>query len=272
MIFANSMPTPIVSFDADKISQSSFIRHVEIYDELGSTNDRAAELAGILETPLPALVATRQQTAGRGRGTNRWWAADGALTFSLLIDTSMHGVATRDWPRLSLATAVAICDALASELRAAGTGLAIKWPNDVMLDGAKVSGILVESPAGAASRERIVIGIGINVNNSWRAAPRETGGLGIALCEVTGRQHNLNTVLIATLNAIQFRIRQLAENAPELPQAWQQRCWLTEQDVEVGSGSDWMQGVCTGIDHDGALLVQNLFGAKRFYSGSVKVL
>jgi BirA family transcriptional regulator, biotin operon repressor / biotin---[acetyl-CoA-carboxylase] ligase len=173
---------------------------------------------------------------------------------------------------LSLATAVAICDALASELGSAGTGLAIKWPNDVMLDGAKVSGILVESPANAASRERLVIGVGINVNNSWRGAPRETGGRGIALCDVTGRQHDLNAVLIATLNAIHSRIQQLAANDPELPRAWQQRCWLTEQDVEVGSGADWMQGVCTGIDHDGALLVQNLFGAKKFYSGSVKVL
>jgi BirA family biotin operon repressor/biotin-[acetyl-CoA-carboxylase] ligase len=263
---------PSTYLDADEIRNSSFVRDVEIYEELGSTNDRAAELSRSPETSLPALVATRRQTAGRGRGTNRWWAADGALTFSLLLDTSMHGVSTRDWPRLSLATAVAICDALTGELEAAGTGLAIKWPNDVMLDGAKVSGILVESPACAASRERLVVGIGINVNNSWRGAPRETGGRGIALCDVTQRQHDLNVVLIATLNAMQFRLQQLAQNDPKLPRAWQKRCWLTEQDVEVDSGGDWMQGVCTGIDHDGALLVQNLFGAKRFYSGSVKVL
>jgi BirA family biotin operon repressor/biotin-[acetyl-CoA-carboxylase] ligase len=259
--------------DANEIRSSSFVRQVEIYDELGSTNDRAAELAGSLETPLPAIVVTRRQTAGRGRGTNRWWSTDGALTFSLLIDTSMHGVTTRDWPRLSLATAVAICDALTGELGAAHTGLAIKWPNDVMLAGAKVSGILVESPAGAASRERLVIGVGINVNNSWSGAPGEIDGRGTSLCDVTGRQHTLDGVLFATLGAIQIRIQQLADDDAALPRVWQDRCWLAERAIEVGSSdSNWTAGICTGVDRDGALLVQTVAGFQRLYSGSVKVL
>jgi len=258
--------------DADEIRRSSFVRHVEIHDELGSTNDRAIELCSGHDIELPALVVARRQTAGRGRGTHQWWAAEGALTLSILIDTSALGVSMRDWPRLSLTTAVAICDALAGELNAANASLGIKWPNDVILDGAKVAGILIESPSSAATRERLIIGIGININNSWRSAPRESGGKGIALCDLTSRTHDLNSVLVSTLNAIRERIRQLVGDIPDLSNAWQRLCWLTEQDVEVVSGSDRMQGVCTGIDRDGALLVQNLFGAKRFLSGSAKVL
>jgi len=294
MTYADAMLSSESSLVAERIRNSSFVRHVEIYDELGSTNDRAAELAGSIEIPLPALVIARRQTAGRGRGTHRWWATDGALTFSVVIDTAMLGISMRDWPRLSLTMAVAICDALAEQLepstqRAASSSapttadesphrdpssnrLGIKWPNDVILDGAKVGGILIESPSGAATRERLVVGIGINVNNAWRLAPRESGGVGIALCDVSGRTHDLSAVLISALNAIQSRIQQLAENSPGLPKTWQQLCWLTEQEVEVSAEGKRMEGVCNGIDIDAALLVKNASGTQRFYSGSVKVL
>ena len=98
--------------DADAIRAATFVRHVEIHDTLGSTNDRAAELARDPNVELPALVVARQQTAGRGRGDNTWWSADGALTFSVLLDTVAFGISASNWPQLSLATAVAVCDAL----------------------------------------------------------------------------------------------------------------------------------------------------------------
>jgi BirA family biotin operon repressor/biotin-[acetyl-CoA-carboxylase] ligase len=137
--------------DADQIRASTFIRHVEIHDRLGSTNDRAAELARDTHIEMPALVAARLQTAGRGRGKNVWHAAEGALTFSGLLEPSSHGISTCNWPQLSLMTALAVCDALEAELNpqsessSLGAGgkpecprLGIKWPNDVMLDGRKI--------------------------------------------------------------------------------------------------------------------------------------
>ena len=120
----------------------------------------------------------RHQTAGRGRGKHTWWSAEGALTFSVLLEPSTLGIHTRSWPQLSLATAVAICDALAVELRQYEVASAmprIKWPNDVLIDGRKVCGILIESPAQPGVRRRcLVVGIGVNVNNSWKTAPAES--------------------------------------------------------------------------------------------------
>ena len=259
--------------DADRIRAASFVRHVEIHDTLGSTNLRAAELARETEIELPALVVARSQTAGRGRGQHTWWSADGALTFSLLLDTATFRIDARSWPQLSLAVAVAVCDALAEELGDARLGLGIKWPNDVMLDGGKLGGILIESPGGIApAKGRLVIGIGINVNNSWHSAPREAGGNGIALCDVARRAHDLQNVLTNVLNSMRERIAQLAANAPELPAAWQQLSWLTEQRAEVHAGRDWIDGICLGIDADGSLLVENVFGTHRVQSGSVRVL
>ncbi len=134
------MPDAFV--DADQIRASTFIRHVEIHETLGSTNDRAVELACDPDIDLPALVIARLQTAGRGRGNNVWWSAEGALTFSVLLDPAAHGISTANWPQLSLATAAAVCNALALELNPKSEipnpkspRLAIKWPNDIMLDG-----------------------------------------------------------------------------------------------------------------------------------------
>jgi BirA family transcriptional regulator, biotin operon repressor / biotin---[acetyl-CoA-carboxylase] ligase len=259
--------------NADQIRAASFIRHVEIHDTLGSTNDRAAELARDPDIDLPALVAARHQTAGRGRGANSWLSADGALTFSVLLDPAALGISTANWPQLALATAVAICDALGKEMDGPDKRrLGIKWPNDVMLDGGKVCGILLESPGGAApEKDRLIIGIGVNVNNSWHSAPRAAGPHGVALCDATSRKHELQVVLTNTLNAIQKRINQLATNDPQLPSAWQKLCWLTELNVEVQAKGNWISGICLGIDVDGALLIEDVFKTHRVHSGTVRV-
>ncbi len=282
------------SIDADRIRAASFVRHVEIHESLGSTNDRATELARDPHVELPALVVAKRQTAGRGRGRKSWWSADGALTFSVLLDPGALGIRTVNWPQVSLATAVAVCDALSIELNAnderagassppVGVGddparcdpqfrLGIKWPNDVMLDGGKVCGILIESPGGAApAKDRLVVGIGINVNNSWRSAPQTAGLCGTALCDATSRTHQICTLLTRTLQAIGERIDQLAANDPRLPTAWQRLCWLTEQSIEAESNGNWIDGVCLGIDTDGALLIENVLGTQRIRSGSVRL-
>jgi BirA family biotin operon repressor/biotin-[acetyl-CoA-carboxylase] ligase len=272
---------PDAYLDADEIRAATFIRHVDIHETLGSTNDRAAELARDADIKLPALVAARHQTAGRGRGKNTWSSNEGSLTFSVLLEPANLGITTADWPQLSLATAVAICDALSNELSPLqGRSLGIKWPNDVMLDGAKICGILIESPGGVApAKDLLVVGIGINVNNTWHypSAARDSTQCGpkspnaISLCDTTSHSHNLPHLLCETLRALEARIIQLAIRDSRLPAAWKRRCWLTEQGVEVHSNGKSIDGVCLGIDGDGALLVENVFGTHRIRSGSIRV-
>lgn len=270
--------------DPAQIRATTFIRHAEVHDELGSTNDRATELARDLNVKLPALVVARQQTAGRGRGENSWWSADGALTFSVLLEPAEFGINTAAWPHLSLTTAVALCDALALEIPPPQTSqfptrtrppspIAIKWPNDIFLNDAKIAGILIESPGGPApAKDRLVIGIGINVNNSRHLAPRGAVPNGIALCDFTKEQHDLQQALINLLNALHKRIEHLAANDPGLPASWQQLSWLTKQNVEVAAGSGLVSGTCLGIDFDGALLVDDGATTHRVFSGTIRVV
>jgi BirA family biotin operon repressor/biotin-[acetyl-CoA-carboxylase] ligase len=276
--------TPEPFLDADEIRAATIIRYVEIHDTLESTNNRAAELARSTEIELPALAVARIQTAGKCRGRNTWWAADGALTFSLLLDSSSTGVVPANWPQLSLATAVAVCDALtgciserAGESRTqAGPDptrrLQIKWPNDVLLSDRKICGILIESPGGAApAKNRLIVGIGINVNNSWHEAPHNAGPNGIALCDLTGEKHDLRAVMVRVLNAFSDRILQLRCHDPELIRTWQRLNVLADQRVFVESDGRTIEGDCMEIAHDGAFVIDTLFGRQRLYSGSVRL-
>jgi BirA family biotin operon repressor/biotin-[acetyl-CoA-carboxylase] ligase len=262
------MPSPFL--DAHELRTATFVRHVELHESLASTNDRAAQLARARTIELPALVAARLQSAGRGRGSTKWWSAEGALTFSVLLDSSAMGISMQDWPRLSLATAVAICDAIAAE--APQTSPALKWPNDVFINRGKVCGILIESPGGAKAKNRLVIGVGINVNNSWRNAPASVGQRGTALCDVTASKHSLQSILGRSLQSMERRFEQLARNDADLPRAWQRLSWLTGQEIEVQTTDDRIIGTCVGISEEGALLIENANGTHDIRNGSVSVI
>ncbi len=264
------MKTPAPLIDVVRIRAATFVQHVETYDEVESTNTRAVELARDVSVALPALVMARKQTSGRGRGGKSWWSAEGALTFSLLIAPSAMGIGSADWPLLSLTTAVAVCDVLRAEGLLAKLG--IKWPNDVFFQDRKVCGILIESPGGSApAKDRLVIGIGINVNNSCQNAPDGIRMLGTALCDVTGRQHDPQELLVRLLCALAERIQHLrSHDISELTRAWRQLDLLAGKQVVLEADNQAIDGKCVEIAHDGALVLETALGRRRYYSGSVR--
>ena len=270
-MYSDSHPNPAPFLQADEIQAATFIRSVEIYDSLDSTNNCAAALARTSNLELPALVVARKQTAGRGRGINRWWSANGALTFSVLLHPAALAIDTNKWPKLSLAAAVSVCDAIRSHAPRAIVG--IKWPNDVLLDGAKVGGILIESPGGGPpASERLILGVGLNVNNSCASAPREVQAEAVALCDITGQNHALQALLIAILRNLARRLDHLRHGAGELARDWQRADLLAHQQVAIDNHARRIEGTCVGIADDGALIVDTLFGPQRFYTGSVRVI
>jgi BirA family biotin operon repressor/biotin-[acetyl-CoA-carboxylase] ligase len=277
----------ISDFDADELRAATFVRRVEIRDSLDSTNTRAVELAREPGLLLPALVVARRQTAGRGRGENRWWSTDGALTFSMVLDPASHGIAVDHWPRLSLAAAIAVCDALRAETTNNGAGsgknprtpcsslratCSIKWPNDVMIDDRKVAGILLESPSGSShTRDRLVLGIGVNVNNSAMLAPIAIREHVAALCDATGRIHRLHDVLVAVLHSISARMVELGNQDPKLTRDWRNRNYLLGRSVVVDASRSTIKGECVDIADDGALVIETREGPVPVFSGTVRI-
>jgi BirA family biotin operon repressor/biotin-[acetyl-CoA-carboxylase] ligase len=251
--------------DFDRIVRSTFVRRLDFHRETRSTNDLALELAHESRDRHPVLVLAEEQTAGRGRGKNRWWAQRGALTFSLLIQTEAAKLPPRLWPQVSLTAGLAVCEAFED---LSGTRLSqLKWPNDVYLRQRKACGILIESPRERPGR--LVMGIGINVNNTVRHALPELQATATSLCEATGRQFALVEVLEAVLVRLAQRLAWIGCRDDELRSKWRERCLLTNRAIEVDLGARVIGGVCRGIDADGALVVETPRGIERCLAGVV---
>ena len=193
----------------------------------GSTSVDARELA-IAGAPHGTLVTALEQTDGRGRQGRRWHAAPGrALLFSLVL---------RDPPPLlPIAAGVAVAEL-------AGAQAMLKWPNDVLIDGRKVAGILIE---GRPQERWAVLGIGVNVAVDLAELPGElresAGTLGLGA-------EALEPALERLLELLE---RWLAAPAPEVTAAWRAR------DALLGAAVGWREGSGTGagIDAGGRLLV-----------------
>ena len=244
-----------------RIVESSFLAGFELAEETGSTNDDC--LLAIREGRIerhPWLFVANYQQSGRGRGGNRWWSGPGALTFTV----SLQLEDPTQQPLLSLLSAVAVCQAL--ETTAGCPPLQIKWPNDIYCQGRKLAGILIESPAIDGT---VVLGIGINLNNSVRQAPPGLEGRAIAVIDITGTTLSPENVLTGVLREIELLLPSLRTNGLPIAEQWRSRCMLKGRSVGVRQGDLLVQGVCQGIDDLGRLVVLDQGEAISLASGSV---
>jgi len=259
-------PDRATDFDLERIIADTFVEQVQYHETIDSTSTAALESSQHLNSQTPLLVLASQQTAGRGRGSNTWWSATGSLTFSLLLDPANLGIVQRDWPRASLTTGLAICLALDELLD--DQLFSLKWPNDVLLNDRKISGILVE--AGAAAAGQLVIGIGINVNNSFQDAPDPLPMTATSLIDTAEREFALEAVLVSVLQQLERQLERLSSHDPALAADWQQRSALNGRTVEVITEKHSRQGICQGIDEHGALILETTEGPVQIFAGLVR--
>ncbi len=247
--------------DRVQIVAVTFIQHLDYHRQIGSTNDRAMELAKQPNESFPLLVLAESQRTGRGRGTNVWWSSGGALTFSVVLATEAAQLPPERWPQVSLIVGLAVCEAL-QELLSRGVpttsldalpAAQVKWPNDVYIEGRKICGILVEVPPNLPGK--LILGIGINVNNSVDDAPEEIQQLATSLRDLTGQHYSLTDVLVKVLQQLGERLQTHALWTKEVVSGWRERCFLTGKSIQVDNGTRHSTGKCLGIDETGALLL-----------------
>jgi BirA family biotin operon repressor/biotin-[acetyl-CoA-carboxylase] ligase len=262
-------------FDLEELLASTFCRSIRFQRECASTNDLALEehrgIAAYPDSPtslLPRLLTTDAQTAGRGRGSNQWWAGDGSLAFSLRIAPADFSITREQWPLGSLATALAVGDALGEFATDRSVGL--KWPNDVQLDARKVCGILVEPPPGCMTE--LVIGVGINVLNSLADAPDELRSIATSLVDELddNRLCSPGDVLLRVLQCLDGELQRLATGRLDLIDRWKTRCVLTGHSVSLEAGGRRVTGICRGIDSSGAILLEADGEVRPWFGGIVR--
>jgi BirA family biotin operon repressor/biotin-[acetyl-CoA-carboxylase] ligase len=220
-----------------------------------STQDVALDLAA-RGAPDRSVVVADHQTAGRGRRGRTWEAEPGAsLLVSIVVRTPLP-LAAR--PRLSFAAALAVADALRD---AAGLAPRLRWPNDVLVGGQKIAGILLEAREGGV----VVVGIGVNVRQ--RAFPPGLRERATSVALAGGRDAPADLLLAALLAAFdRWRDRLEGGDFAGLRAAWLARADTIGREVRV----EGRAGVAVGLDEDGALLVREGGAVHRVTAGALE--
>ncbi len=233
-----------MSFDAEHLQVRLSPRPVRYYPQADSTNDIA--LAWLGEgAEAGAVVVTNEQVKGRGRKGRTWHTPAGtALTFSVVLRppaAHLH--------RVTMLGAVAICELL-DHLGAAD--VSIKWPNDVHLNGRKVSGVLPEAVWNGGRLSGVVLGIGINVSIDF--AGTDLADTAISITPALGRSVDRLAALAVVLARIDAWSAALGSAA--LFDAWKGRLNTLGRQVTIGD----VQGRAEAVDDDGTLLVRDAAG------------
>jgi BirA family biotin operon repressor/biotin-[acetyl-CoA-carboxylase] ligase len=245
--------------------QVSWLQQVEWHEQLGSTQDRARELIEAAAMPVPFLIGADFQSGGRGRGKHRWWTGAGALAMSLVIDPTVYATRAKTPmpPQLALAVGVAVCHTVRGLIPQDTVGL--HWPNDVYVGQHKLAGILTE----ALSPRRVIIGIGLNSNNTLDDAPVELRATAVTLRDLRGTPVDSTGLLSSLLNELHAAMGLLYEQPAELGREFASLALQRGQMLLLRQGEQHHAGRCRGIAVDGGLQLETENGLQTYYSGTL---
>jgi BirA family biotin operon repressor/biotin-[acetyl-CoA-carboxylase] ligase len=234
-------------------------RKVLVYEQVSSTNDLAAEQA---RTPGNAglVIFAEEQTAGRGRGGAKWHSARGdSLLFSVVLTDCAI-----DSELLSLTCAVAVAEAIG---HVGGDQAAIRWPNDIMLDGRKVAGILLESRPDRTGRTYIV-GIGVNCHQARESFPADLQATATSLDLVAGTRCERVTVAKRLLTSLDHWLRVAARSKKQVIETWSRLSTQLGQRVALSYNQKRFTGHCIGVDPEKGLILQLDHGGVRIFDAA----
>ena len=227
------------------------------HDRIGSTSDEARRLAAE-GAAHGTVVHADEQAAGRGRFGRTWFSPPGNLYLSILLRLVLPPARTTE---LSFLAALAVADTV-DALLPKHVRSTLKWPNDVLVEGGKIAGILVEQTGDAR-----IIGIGLNVLDAPRAVPYKTATLVGAggLATVDGARDILLERLAAHLDAW------TQHGFETIRAAWLARAHPVGTVLRVNIEGQLEEGVFSGLAADGTLLLDTPGGQRRIVSGEVSV-
>ena len=235
--------------------------HLVRFDTLESTNDEAKRLARSGAADDGTVVWAQMQTAGRGRRGRIWKSEPGNLFCSVLIDP---GCPPAQAMQMSFVAAVALAEFLET-IVPRGTPVECKWPNDVLINGRKVAGILLELVAGHLG-SRLVVGVGVNAAQAPAIAGVPATSLAAEGCSETDPGRLLEGLCRSFAH---WRGRWSSSGFEPVRAAWLTRAKGIGAPLTVRLARESFDGTFAGLDDDGALLVTAAGGLRRVASGEV---
>ena len=236
-------------------------------NEVSSTNDIAKTLAfnGCEEG---TVVLAQRQTSGRGRLSRKWISPEGGLWFSIILRPKML---LEDSNLLNVLAPVPICRVIRDKL---GLNAAIKWPNDILIDGKKVCGILIENSIMSGKFEFSVIGVGINTNICPLSLPRELEDKATSLKYELNQEIDNDKFLESILSEIglYYNIFRTGE-LDSLLNEWKELSCVLGQEIMAYSEGESLDGKALDIDDKGNLIIQiNNGDIRRISSASIRIV
>lgn len=209
--------------------------------------------------PEGATVLAREQTGGRGRKGRGWASPAGGVWLSVVLRPSLPLEA---WPLIGFAAGAGAAAALESVSRMT---IQLKWPNDLILEGRKIGGILVESAGGVA-----ILGIGVNANIAIEDLPNAVRPSATTLLTSLGRTIDLSALVREILEQVEYFYDSIHRDPQSTLDAWRRRSFLNGRQVQV-SGATSLEGIVEDIADNGALLVRTSSGVHSLTAGDVSV-
>ena len=237
---------------------------IEVFKETDSTNLQARLLAS-RGAPEGTLVVAEAQTQGRGRRGRTWFSPPSrSLYISVILRPSM---APAQAPRITLMTAVAV----ARTLRKSGLDARIKWPNDILVGGKKIAGILTEVSMEMDRVDWVIVGLGLNVNTPADQMPPDIREIATSVRSVAGRTFSRTGLLCAFLENFEAVYEQLkSEGFGPIMAQWRSMSDIIGQRVYVDVMGTRHMGTVAAVDNDGVLILKDDEGrTRRIFSGDV---
>lgn len=237
--------------------------HVELLQTVDSTNDYAKRL--IREGKRIDIVFTEEQTKGKGRRGRSWQSPYAANLYLSYVWPVSDGL--RQLEGLSLVVGLAVLRCI-NEIGMTRAGL--KWPNDVLADGKKIAGILLELVGDLADQSRVVIGIGINVNMQGAVSSIDQPWTSIA--QQLGRGVSRHQVVRSLLTHLSELLDVLkTQGFSALRQEWEQHHLWHGKEVVVSSGAGQLEGQAIGVNERGELKLQTATGVVYIAGGELSL-
>jgi BirA family transcriptional regulator, biotin operon repressor / biotin---[acetyl-CoA-carboxylase] ligase len=248
-----------IKLDTDYIG-----RNFVYSEEVESTNSLLLDKANKFNTNGTVVLAEKQNK-GRGRLDRVWYSAKGQnLTFSILLNNKKF--IKDNLNHINFASALSVGYAIENRFQLRTD---MKWPNDVLVHGKKIAGILLESSSSGNMLERLVIGIGINVNQSGFQGQYKIEPTSIFQETLTPAERE--TLLAEFLNIFEDNMTKLQKNPEEILKEWRNKCSMLGEKITIEEDGKIRSGIFDDIDNNGYLLFRSGGKIETIYFGDVSL-
>ena len=235
--------------------------NIQSYASVSSTQDIAMEILDsrsekdISEKHDVLVIHAMSQNKGRGRHGNIWHAPMGNLYLSLILSPNIEA---KNCGQLSFMSALAVHETVLTLLQdEADIDIQLKWPNDVLVNGQKIAGILIES-----YKDSYILGVGLNI-----LSPPENA---IGIQSLSSKRNPINAVRDLFLDIFDaYYIRWQKQGFEPIRDKWMRHAIKLNEEIKVKLAGQTLEGIFEGIDSDGALLLRQKGGIQKILSGDV---